>query len=70
MSKEMEFYIYLLEKYSEYKNVSTTYIVNKLAELNLEELVYDMYEKYHTESIINAFDDIDNLILEKESRMI
>lgn len=67
MSKEMEFYIYLLEKYSEYKGVSTTYVINKLSKLNLEELVYGMYEKYHTESIINAFDDIDNLILEKEN---
>lgn len=66
MNKEMEFYIYLLEKYSEYKNISTTDVVNKLEKLNLEKLVYDMYEKYHTESIINAFNDIDELIREKE----
>ena len=32
MSKKMKFYIYLIEKYAEYKNISTTIIVNKLEE--------------------------------------
>lgn len=65
MNKEMEFYIYLMEKYSEYKNISTSVIVNKLDELGLTDLVYDMYERYHTEAIENAFYDIDELIKEK-----
>lgn len=43
MSKEMEFYIYLMEKYSEYKNVSTTDIVNKLEKLELTDYIYIMY---------------------------
>lgn len=35
MSKEMNFYIYLLEKYSEYKNVSTSFVIQQLEKLNL-----------------------------------
>ncbi len=68
MEKQMEFFIYLLEKYSEYKNQSTSTIINKLDELNLTNLVYDMYEKYHTEAIENAFKDIDELISEKGTK--
>lgn len=67
MNKKMKFYIYLIEKYAEYKNISTTIIVNKLEELNLTKLIYNMYEQYHIEAIENAFDDIDELIKEKKS---
>lgn len=67
MGKEMDFYIYLMEKYAMYKNISTTDIVNKLEELKLTDLVYNMYEKYHIEPIENAFKDIDNLINSKMS---
>ena len=56
MSKKMKFYIYLIEKYAEYKNISTTIIVNKLEELNLTKLIYNMYEQYHIEAIENAVD--------------
>lgn len=69
MSKEMEFYIYLMEMYAEYKNIPTYEIVNKLDELNLTDFVYGMYEMYHIESINNAFDDIDRLIKEKEKEL-
>lgn len=67
MSKEMEFYIYLMEKYSEYKNVSTTDIVNKLEQLKLTDFIYSMYEMYHIEAIENVFNDIDRLIKENEN---
>lgn len=67
MSKEMEFYIYLMEKYSEYKNVSTTDIINKLEQLKLTDFIYSMYEMYHIEAIENAFNDIDRLIKENEN---
>lgn len=64
----MEFFIYLMEKYSEFKKESTTDIVNELEKLELVELVYNMYERYHSEAIENAFQDIDELIKEKESK--
>lgn len=68
MDKEMNFYIYLIEKYAEYKNISAADIVNTLDKLDLTDLVYNMYERYHSESIQNAFADIDELIKERESK--
>ena len=66
MNKETEFFIYLLEKYSEYKNISTTDVLNTLDELGLTDFIYNMYERYHCEAIENAFQDIDDLIEEKK----
>lgn len=70
MDKKTEFYIYLIEKYAEYKKMSTPIVVAKLEELNLTDVVYEMYEKYHIEAIENAFQDIDRLIYEKENKSI
>ena len=67
MPKEMDFFIFLLESYAAYKNISADQILNKLDELNLTDFVYNMYEMYHQEAIENAFDDIDRLISEKEN---
>lgn len=66
MNKETEFFIYLLEKYSEYKNISTTDVLNTLDELGLTDFIYNMYERYHCEAIENAFKDINDLIEEKK----
>lgn len=66
MNKETEFFIYLLEKYSEYKNISTTDVLNTLDELGLTDFIYNMYERYHCEAVENAFKDIDDLIEEKK----
>ena len=66
MNKETEFFIYLLEKYSEYKNISTTDVLNTLDELGLTDFIYNMYERYSCEAIENAFKDIDDLIEEKK----
>lgn len=68
MKKEDEFFIYLLEKYSEHKGISTTDVINKLDELELTQFIYNMYERYHCEAIENAYNDIDELIREKESK--
>lgn len=70
MNKKIDFYIYLLEKYSEYKNISTRDIFNKLEELKLTKFIINMYERYHSEAIENAFLDIDKLIKEKEDSLI
>lgn len=65
MSKEMQFFIFLIENYAEYKNVTADKVLKKWDELNLTDFIYDMYERYHIERIENAFDDIDRLITEK-----
>jgi len=64
---KFDYFIFLLEAYACSKNQSAKEILNKLDSLELTELVIDMYERYHTESIDNAFEDIDRLIEERKS---
>lgn len=65
MSKEMEFFIYLIEKYSDYKGKGSDEVLKQLDDLKLTDFIFDMYEMYHQESIENAYNDIDKLINEK-----
>jgi hypothetical protein len=59
MSNEISFFIYLLEKYAEYKNESSASLLSKWESSNLIEYIKQMYPMYHTERIENAFADID-----------
>ena len=68
MSPEMEYFIYLIEKYAAYKDQPTGEIMQEWDGLGLTDLIYDMYERYHIERIENAFDDIDEMIIEKNLR--
>ena len=63
MSKEMDFFLYLLEKYAEYKNENTFSLLEKWESLNLIDYIMQMYPMYHTERIENAFADIDRRII-------
>ena len=47
LSKEMDFFIFLLNHYAAYKNSSADKILNELDEKNLTDFVYSMYEMYH-----------------------
>lgn len=67
MSKEMKFFIYLLEKYADKKNKNASDILKEWDKLNITQLIYDMYEKYHTETLENAFEDIDKIIESKRN---
>ncbi|WP_386696954.1 DUF3791 domain-containing protein [Lonepinella sp. MS14436] len=62
MSKESEFFIYLLERYAEYKHQSADVVLKQWDNLGLTQFIYDMYGMYHCERLQNAFDDIDLLI--------
>ena len=64
MSKEMDFFIFLLEQYAAYKGTTAEKIIEIWDSKELTEYIYSMYELYHIESIQNAFDDIDRLINE------
>lgn len=64
MSKEMDFFIYLIENYASYKGKNASEIMKELEELGLVDLIYQMYERYHQEAIENAYNDIDKLITE------
>jgi hypothetical protein len=67
MSKEMEFFIYLLERYADYKEKTADQILKEWDKLELTDFIYDMYDIYHVERLQNAFDDIDELIAEKNN---
>ena len=62
MSKEMEFFIYLLEYYAEYSNTTANLVLQKWNEKGIAQTIYDNYWLYHTESIQNALEDIDSLL--------
>lgn len=62
MDKEFRFFTYLLESYAAYKGETADSILKQLDEKNLTDFVYKMYEIYHSESIENAYKDIDSLL--------
>ena len=62
MTKEFKFFAYLLECYAVHKDTTADKILETLDEKNLTQVVYDMYELYHSEAIENAFTDLDSLI--------
>lgn len=67
MSKKTRFFIYLIERYAEYKNTTAEKVLKQWEEMNLVDFIYDMYELYHVERLENAFEDIDRLVSEKIS---
>lgn len=46
MSKKMKFFVYLLEKYAEWKNENVKNILEKWDKLLVTEKIFDMYEMY------------------------
>ncbi len=62
MTKEMEFFTFLIEQYARYKNTTADKVLHQLDELKLTDYVFGMYEMYHSEAIENAFANIDKLI--------
>ncbi|MPN07693.1 hypothetical protein SDC9_154964 [bioreactor metagenome] len=62
MSKESDFFIYLLERYAENKKTTAKEVLKQWDALDITKFIYDMYEFYHTERLENAFEDIDSLV--------
>ncbi len=63
MAKEMEFFSFLMEQYAAHKGTAANKILARLEEKNLTDFVFSMYERYHTEALQNAFDDLDRLLV-------
>ena len=59
MSREFQFFIYLLERYATHLGVTADVAYRRLSEKNLVDYAIDMYELYHVEAIENAFADLD-----------
>ena len=62
LTPEMEFFIFLLEQYAAYKNTTGDKVFALWREHNLIQWIYDNYWGYHTESLQNAFKDIDSML--------
>ena len=62
ISNQSEFFIFLLEKYAEYKSLPASEILKLWQRLGLIDYINGMYEQYHTERLENAFADIDRKI--------
>ena len=60
-----EFFIYLLERYADFKKQKASDILKLWDEVDLTKLIYDLYEIYHVERLENAFEDIDTLLKER-----
>ncbi len=69
LSKDMEFFIYLLEHYAAYKKTTGDVILKQWDELGLTDLILNMYERYHSECLENAYKDIDLLVAEKKAEL-
>lgn len=67
MSKQSEFFLYLIERYAEFKGLSADKVLALWNSIGVTDLIYDMYEIYHCERLENAFDDIDKIVLEHKS---
>ena len=62
MSKEMDFFVYLLEAYADYKGRLSRDVLHEWESHGIEQEIFDGYWGYHTERIENAFADIDSLL--------
>lgn len=62
MPKEMDFFIFLLEQYAAAKGTTADRILRQWDDAGVTDTIYGMYERYHSEAIENAFDDIDRII--------
>ncbi len=62
MSKQSDFFLYLIERYSEHKGMAANAVLSIWTKLKVVDLIYDMYEIYHCERLENAFEDIDRIV--------
>ena len=67
ISREMDFFMYLIEQYAAFKQRPTGDVMREWDTMGITELIYDMYERYHVERIENAFEDIDALVRERRN---
>jgi hypothetical protein len=70
MSKETSFFVYLIERYAAAKGKTAAQVLKEWDKLDLTDFIYDMYEIYHVERLQNAFDDIEQLMTEKNNRIV
>ena len=62
MSDEMDFFIFLLEKYADDHNRNAADVLKQWDEHGITQDIYDYYFVYHQEALTNAYQDIDSLL--------
>lgn len=62
MTKEMEFFVFLIEQYAKYKGTTADVVMKEWDDHNITDNIYNSYEMYHSESLENAYKDIDSLL--------
>lgn len=67
MSKEMDFFIYLLEAYAHEKGRLASDVLREWERCDAIQEIFDNYLMYHTEVLENAFVDIDRLMEQRRS---
>lgn len=61
LDKKTAFFIYLIEHYAAFKGMTANQVLVQWDKESVSDKIYDMYERYHSEDLQNAFDDIDKL---------
>ena len=62
MSEQMKFFLFLIERYAQYKEKKTGDVMREWDARGITPEIFDGYWEYHTERIENAFLDIDSLL--------
>ena len=62
MTTEMQFFLFLIERYASAKGMTTGEVYKEWDSLGIIQEIYDNYFQYHQERLENAFEDIDSLI--------
>lgn len=62
LSEEFEYFTYLLKCYAERKNMTAWNVLQEWEKHDIVAKIFKNYWIYHTESMENAFRDIDSLL--------
>ena len=62
MTKEMEFFLFLIERYAKEKGRMTGDVLREWENKGITQEIFDGYFEYHQERLENAYDDIDALV--------
>ena len=62
MSDEMRFFLFLIERYADYKGRPTGDVLREWDQKGVTQEIFDGYFQYHQEAIQNAYRDIDSLV--------
>ena len=63
MTDEMQFFLFLIERYANHKNRPTGDVMREWDQKGVTQEIFDDYFQYHQEPIQNAFLDIDSLVV-------